>query len=164
MINVIWPIVSIVANICSIIALPIAVWQIVALKRKVEHTERGIEAVLEIKEHDRLTEVRRLVETQYTEIYSLISLVGKSGKDDCDVMKKCRAINKNVTSCIVNIPPQYKEIMSSLKKTMENIEEYVSKMEDKFLKDARDYLNNAMQGLKSEEKHFDKKSISLASK
>lgn len=67
MINVIWPIVSIVANICSIITLPIAVWQIVALKRKVEHTERGIEAVLEIKEHDRLTEVRRLVETQYNE-------------------------------------------------------------------------------------------------
>lgn len=56
--------------------------------------------------------------------------------------------------------------MDSLKNAMENVEEYISSTpyDNTHLKDARDYLNNAMQGLKLEEKNFDKKSITIASK
>ena len=56
--------------------------------------------------------------------------------------------------------------MDSLKCAMENVEEYISTnpYNDMHLKDARDYLNNAMQELKLEEKNFDKKSIGIATK
>lgn len=54
---------------------------------------------------------------------------------------------------MVSIPPQYEEIMDSLKNAMENVEEYISSTpyDNTHLKDARDYLNNAMQGLKLED-------------
>lgn len=72
-----WTIVSNIASVCSIIALPIAIWQIFDLKTKVEATEEGIKTILEIKEHDKLNETRKLVESQYTEICGLLSLAGK---------------------------------------------------------------------------------------
>lgn len=162
----IWIIVSNIASVCSIIALPIAIWQIFDLKTKVEATEEGIKTVLEIKEHDKLSEARNLVESQYTEICKLLSLTNKSGKNTQNIAKTCQSINGNISSCIVSIPPQYVEIMDSLKCAMENVEEYISTnpYNDMHLKDARDYLNNAMQELKLEEKNFDKKSIGIATK
>lgn len=77
-----------------------------------------------------------------------------------------KKINECISNCMVSIPPQYEEIMDSLKNTMENVEEYIfsTPYDNTHLKDARDYLNNAMQGLKLEEKNFDKKSITIASK
>ena len=52
-----WQAISNIASICSIIALPIAIWQIFALKSKVESTEKGIRRVLEIKEHEKIEQI-----------------------------------------------------------------------------------------------------------
>ena len=82
-----WTIVSNIASVCSIIALPIAIWQIFDLKTKVEATEEGIKTILEIKEHDKLNETRKLVESQYTEICGLLSLTGKRGKNNQNIVK-----------------------------------------------------------------------------
>ncbi len=79
---------------CSIIALPIAIWQIFDLKTKVEATEEGIKTVLEIKEHDKLNKTRNLVESQYTEICGVLSLTGKSGKNNQNIIKTCRKIKR----------------------------------------------------------------------
>ncbi len=148
-----WTIVSNIASMCSIIALPIAIWQIFDLKTKVEATEEGIKTILEIKEHDKLNETRKLDESQYTEICGLLSLAGKSGKNNQNIVKTCQKINECISNCMVSIPPQYEEIMDSLKNAMENVEEYISSTpyDNTHLKDARDYLNNAMQGLKLED-------------
>ena len=135
-----WTIVSNIASVCSIIALPIAIWQIFDLKTKVEATEEGIKTILEIKEHDKLNETRKLVESQYTEICGLLSLAGKSGKNNQNIVKTCQKINECISNCMVGTP------------------------QHSHFQDARDYLNNAMQGLKLEEKNFDKKSITIASK
>lgn len=79
---------------CSIIALPIAIWQIFDLKTKVEATEEGIKTVLEIKEHDKLNKTRNLVESQYTEICGVLSLTGKSGKNNQNIIKTCQKIKR----------------------------------------------------------------------
>ena len=82
--------------------------------------------ILEIKEHDKLNETRKLVESQYTEICGLLSLSGKSGKNNQNIVKTCQKINECISNCMVSIPPQYEEIMDSLKNAMENVEEYIS--------------------------------------
>lgn len=87
-----WKIISNIASVCSIIALPIAIWQIFDLKTKVEATEEGIKTVLEIKEHDKLNKTRNLVESQYTEICGVLSLTGNSGKNNQNIIKTCQKI------------------------------------------------------------------------
>lgn len=62
-----WQVISNIASICSIIALPIAIWQIFALKSKVESTEKGIRRVLEIKEHEKIEQIFKVIGTQYQE-------------------------------------------------------------------------------------------------
>lgn len=46
-----WDVIANIASICSIVALPIAIWQILDLKSKVKRTETSIKKVLEIKEY-----------------------------------------------------------------------------------------------------------------
>lgn len=164
--NELWNIVANIASVCSIVALPIALWQIFDLKTKVEATEEGIKTVLEIKEHSKLNKTKSIMENQYTEICGLLSLSGKNGKSNQSIIKTCQQINVNISNCIVEIPPQHKEIMRSLKEAMESIEKYIisSTGDYMILKDARDYLYNALQGIKLEEKKFDKKAIDIASK
>jgi hypothetical protein len=59
--------------------LPIAIWQIFTLKSKVESTEKDIHRVLEIKEHEKIEQLFKVVGTQYQEISAMISQVNKKG-------------------------------------------------------------------------------------
>lgn len=38
-----WEIISNISSICSILGLPLVLWQIYSIKSKIESTERGIE-------------------------------------------------------------------------------------------------------------------------
>ena len=63
------------------------------------------------------------------------------------------------------IPPRYNDILENFNKTMEHIESFVeSDMKSNVeLKEARDYLNNALQKVKKEQKLFESKEVHLAS-
>lgn len=60
-----WNVISNIASLCSIIALPIAIWQIFALKSRVEATEKGIRDVLDIKEYKEFEQWSIIVMKQY---------------------------------------------------------------------------------------------------
>ena len=98
-----WQIISNIASICSIVALPIAIWQILVLKSKVESTEKGIRRVLEIKEREKLDQIFKVVGTQYQEISAMISQVNKKGNSSSNAVKKCQTINKELNKCVVDI-------------------------------------------------------------
>ena len=104
-----WQVISNIASICSIIALPIAIWQIFALKSKVESTEKGIRRVLEIKEQEKIEQIFKVIGTQYQEISAMISQVNKKGNSNPSITKRCQAINKELNKCVVEISPQYND-------------------------------------------------------
>ena len=55
-----WEVITNIASICSIVALPIAIWQILDLKSKVKRTETSIKRVLEIKEYQKNQEIKEV--------------------------------------------------------------------------------------------------------
>ncbi len=161
-----WQIISNIASICSIIALPIAIWQILALKSKVESTEKGIRRVLEIKEHEKLEQILKIISIQYEEISGMILQVNKKGNSNPSTIKKCQSINKELNKCVVLIPPQHTDTLESIKSTVRHIELFIeSEMQSNSeLKNARDYLNNAMQKIKQEDILFEDKTVAVISR
>lgn len=159
-----WEIIANIASICSIIGLPIALWQIYGLKSKVEATEKGIKSVLDIKEHEKLNQIFHILVKQYEEIGELICQINKTGKSKQTITNKCKSVNKEINFCIVAIPPQYTEILKNFRRVIEHIEKFMeSDMQNNAeLKESRDYLNNAIQQMKQEQKVFDDKAISIA--
>ena len=91
-----WDVIANIASICSIVALPIAIWQILDLKSKVKRTETSIKKVLEIKEYQKLNGLANIVSKQYTEISELISNVTKKGISAPKVTEKCQDIKKEI--------------------------------------------------------------------
>ena len=160
-----WPVISNIASICSIIALPIAIWQIFTLKSKVESTENGIRRVLEIKEHEKIEQIFKVIGIQYQEISGMIPQVNKKGSSNSSITKKCQAINKELNKCVVEISPQYNNILESIKSAVKHIELFIeSEMQSNSeLKEARDYLNNAIQEIKQEDMRFGDKTVSIIS-
>ena len=95
----------------------------------------------------------------------MITQINKPGKTSKSSNEKCCAINREIGNCIVMIPPRYNDILENFNKTMEHIESFVeSDMKSNVeLKEARDYLNNALQKVKKEQKLFESKEVHLAS-
>lgn len=161
-----WEIIGNISSVCSIIGFPLALWQIYGLKSRVEATEKGIRSVLDIKEHEKLGQIFGTLAAQYQQICDLISQVNKSGKSAPSIIKKCQTINKQIGTYYIELLSQYAGISMNLKRTMEHIEKYIEsdmKGNDE-LKEARDYLNNALQQIKQEEKVFEDKTISMAAR
>ena len=160
-----WQAISNIASICSIIALPIAIWQIFTLKSKVESTEKGIRRVLEIKEHEKIDQLFKVVGDQYQEISAMISKVNKKGNSNSSIMNKCQTINKELNKCVIDISPKYNDILESIKSAVKHVELFIeSEMQSNSeLKEARDYLYNAIQKIKQEDIRFEDKTVSVIS-
>lgn len=160
-----WNIITNIASLCSIIALPIALWQIFDLKSKVDATEKGIKSVLDIKEHEKLNQIFKIVVEQYKKIGGWTSQLYKAGKSKQTITKECQEIIRSINLCIVDIPPQFSEVLESFKRTIEHLEKYIESdmLSNSELKEARDYLNNAIQSLKREEKAYESRTISMVS-
>lgn len=158
-----WSIIGNIASVCSIIALPIAIWQIIDLKSKVENTEIGIRKVLDVKEHEKFDNLFKIIVEQYHKISDLIPQVIKNGKSPQE--KKCVEINRSINLCIVELSPQYSDILKSLNYAISHIEKFVESTEESNfeLKEARDYLNNAIQSMKKVNKDFEGKVVTMAS-
>lgn len=160
-----WNVIGNIASICSIIALPIALWQIYGLKKRVNDVEAGIRSVLELKEHEKLEYILKDVANQYQKSFELISLLDKKGKSTNAIGKRCRDINEKITSCIIDLPPQFIESSKGLKEAAEHIELFIeSDMQaTDELKDARDYLYNVIQRMKEEIKDYENEKVKLIS-
>lgn len=78
-----------------------------------------------------------------------------------EIMDKLDPLNK----CVVEISPQYNDILESIKSAVKHIELFIeSEMQSNSeLKEARDYLNNAIQKIKQEDMRFEDKTVSVIS-
>lgn len=159
-----WEVISNISSICSILGLPLALWQIYSIKTEIEYTEKGIKNILDIKEHEELNRIFAIVEKQFSELSDLITQINKPGKTKKSCDDKCRVINRELSDCIVMVPPRYKEALDSFNNARKHIELFIESdmMSNTELKEARDYFNNALQNIKREQKKFESKEVYLA--
>ncbi len=160
-----WRIIGNISSVCSIVALPIAIWQFRAIKLKIKTTEKGIKNVLDIKEHEQINKISKIIGEEYQKLSTLITQLNQKGKTHQNIVKTCSEINIQINSCIIELPSNYSEIVKGLKKTVEIIDEFVgSDMKNNAaLKEARDYLYNSLKEMKQESKEFENRTIGLAS-
>ena len=113
-----------------------------------------------------MDQIFKVVGAQYQEISAIISQVNKKGNSNSSIVKKCQTINKELNKCIVDILPQYNDILESIKSAVKHIESFIESdvLGNNELKEARDYLNNAIQKIKQEDIRFEDKTVSVISR
>jgi len=94
-----------------------------------------------------------------------LTQVNKKGNSNSSIVKKCQTINKELNKCVVDISPQYNDILESIKSAVKHIELFIESdmQSNSELKEARDYLNNAIQKIKQEDMRFEDKTVSVIS-
>ena len=152
---------SLVASVCSIIALPIAIWQIVSMKKQVEATEQGIREILTSRIHEKLEALLAVVKAQHNELIKLQSLVPQKGASKRAIEEKSSMIIESLSRCMCDMPFDEQKIAEQLRSAIEKIRE--TQGEDD-LKDAEGFLYGAIQQLKESVERCREKEIERAKK
>lgn len=106
---------SIIANICSIVALPIAIWQILKIKSRIKTTEIGIMTILNINKHANISSLLRELKNQQILITELITQKDKRGTSSTSCERKINDIIITLTRISSDIPIEYENISKELR-------------------------------------------------
>lgn len=137
-----------IASICSIIGLPIALYQIAGIKSKAEATEAGLNRLLEMKENENLEQICTQIFNQQQELAQIQASIGKEGIKPKRQDEKCKSIINGLNQCIFQIPVKYEEATKSLEICIACLQDYLKNNSDEKLKEASDYLYTILRGLK----------------
>lgn len=143
--NMTWDIITKLSSICSIVALPIAIWQIISVKSKVLSTQAGIEEILSIREHEKLEEVLTNVKRQHAELIKMQSMVGQKGVSENRLSKTAMTIAAELNRSACDMPVAYDEIADSIRMVISNINMFPKTNK---LNDAEAYLYTCIHQLK----------------
>lgn len=137
-----------IASVCSIIGLPIALYQISGIKSKAEATESGLNRLLEMKENENLEQICTQIFNQQQELAQIQASMGKEGVKPKRQDEKCKSIINELNQCIFQIPVKYEEATKSLEECIACLQDYLKNNSDDKLKEASDYLYTILRGLK----------------
>lgn len=143
--NMAWNIITKFSSICSIVALPIAIWQIFSVKSKVLSTQAGIKEILSIREHEKLEEVLTNVKRQHAELVKLQSMVGQKGVSEKRLSETAMTTAAELNKSACDMPVAYDEIADSIRMVIKNINMFPA---NNNLNDAEAYLYTCIRRLK----------------
>lgn len=139
--------ISFIASICSIVALPIAIWQIVSVKSKVDATEDGIRKILSVKEHEKLEAVLAVVKNQHSSLVKLQSQMSQPGSSKRSLEEKANSIIEELNRSVCDMPVKEESISKTLRSAIECIRKYSQDVNN--LRDAEAFLYSSIQELKT---------------
>lgn len=137
---------SLVSSLCTIIAFPITIFQLVSVKSKIKATEKGIQEILSVKEHEKLEEVLAEIKIQHSGLMKLQMQISEPGGSKKTIDDKMESIVEGLSRSMCDMPIKEEEISNSIRVAIDNIRQY-RHGEDK-LKDAEAYIYSSIQGLK----------------
>lgn len=153
---------SLVSGLCSIIALPIALWQIHSVKAKVQATEEGIGKILALRERERLELVQATIIAQHDLLNDVIILIGKAGSSKAKTDEKISKIVKELNHCINDMPSKEENTVNAIRGAVVEIQKYQSGKEDS-LRDAEAYLYSGLQQIKISIESYQKDEVKMVS-
>lgn len=157
--------ISLVSGICSIVALPIAIWQILAIKSRVNATEEGIQKILFLKDREKLESVKNSLSDVQDGIRDLQNLSTQPGNSKITIAKRTTEILKNLDHCILELPASETDIETSLKKCVEEIQKFQKEdVAADHLKEAADDVYASIHQIKQALERRENKEIEIASK
>lgn len=106
-------------SICSIVALPIAICQIISTKKQVEATEQGIREILTIRTHEKRESLWAGVKAQHNKLIKLQSLVPQKGVLRKAIEEKSSMIIESLSRCMCDMPFEEQKIADQLQSAIE---------------------------------------------
>lgn len=159
-----WGIIGNIASICSIVGLPIALYQIAGIKSKTEKAEANLNRLLEIKENENLEQICTQIFNQQQELSLIQASIGKEGVKPKRQDDKCKSIINELNQCIFQIPAKYEEATKSLEECITCLQDYLRNGTLDKLQEASDYLYTILRGLKkAKEKNLNEQVKNIAS-
>ena len=137
----IWTIIANVSSICSIIGLPIALFQIAKIKSKAEETEN-------------MEKISATIYSQQQDLSQIQAAATKEGTSLEKLDDRCRNIINELNLCVFQIPSRYENATKRIERTIKSIQEYLQWKNIERLKDASDYLYTTIRLLKKENDEF----------
>ena len=166
MIEHMWGFIGNLANVVTIVGFGFTIWQLRELKSSVKKSEQAIREVLDDKEYEKLKHILEATENQLKEIGSLLNTVDKQGVNKKSIRERCVAVCDELNKCYISLPSgsgydnikkQFTEARNHMETFIEGDLKYKSE-----IKDARAFLENAMEGMKKAEDEFVKKKVQAA--
>ncbi len=140
--NEIFKIVSIISSFCSVVALPITLWQIFSVKTEISAAQKGINEILSIREHEKLEELLTKVKRQHSELVDISALSEKKGVSEDALKERSNKMINELNQCMCDMPLKYEKIADSIHET-------ILMIRSNKINDAEGYLYNSIQQLKA---------------
>lgn len=161
-----WDILGYIGSVCSIIGLPIAIWQIRDLKSKVEASKIAMQSILDMREHEKIKAIFEKIADQYKEISDIQTQFSKPGVSGTEIRDRLETSVNELSICIVDLPDGNSEIADGIKCAKDHITVFLQKgLTDKHsLREAAQFLYSVEEQLKKKEKRYLDQEIEMASK
>lgn len=157
--NNFWKVIEIISTFCSIIGLPVALFQLSGLKTKSKATEEELNKLLEMKAAENLDQILLSVSNQQKELLHLQIFTEKEGTTPKAIHEKCEKIINELNICILNLSVKYDTIIQDIKSVIEYLHKYLNSNDKKFINDAFDCIYIAIKKLKQEKELYTQKQL-----
>ena len=143
-------ILGIIGSLCSIIGLPVAIWQIMELKTRADLTRTTMNNFLALEKSSILNKVNGILEEQQKKISSLIGYASKQGSSSKRMIDDSVQIINEINKCISTLPSEYNEVSANLHKVVSEIEKFIVDTSVKIhINDASDLMFTSLSMLKT---------------
>lgn len=163
-----WNWIGRIADIVGIIGFPLAIWQIWELGKRVEASEKSIQSVLKLREHEKIN----LLLNEVSKMYEKVEMIRLHLSDTAneDLIKNVEDIVSSINHCIVDLPTGCNGIAKNLKSASEYASQYIQNgnkdvanlKSGGLLKDTSSSLYVAMMEMKKAENKYIKDEVKLA--
>ena len=154
-----WEILGNISSICSIVGLPLALWQIAGLKANEKEAEAKLNKLLEMKNNESVEQILITIFNQRKELSQIQASIGREGVKPENLDKRCENIINEINTCIFQMPPQYEEAVKSMEECIDCIQEYLENKNTEKMKDASAYLYSIIRGIKKSKEKYSTKQI-----
>lgn len=143
--------IGVAGSLASIIALPVAVWQIFAVKKQVEDSQSNIKKVMAFVEHDKIEVIEKALIDQHSKLVKLKLNYAQPGAEWDNTVVAVNAIVDELTRQEHELPTDYVMEAENLRDTIKKLSEFLQAPEnerDYKMKWAEDALHNCLTELK----------------
>ncbi len=146
--NEFWKVVGNISAICSIIGLPIALYQIWKIRSTTKAMEQAIYNFISLERIATLNKIFDTIGVQRNILVSAYNNTTKKGISPNKIKQDCENVIKEINTCIDNLPREFVEVESLLLKGTKCLSEYIQTNDAKKIRECGDFLYGAISGLK----------------
>lgn len=143
-----WKVVSNVSAICSIIGLPIAIFQIWKVQSTTKAMEQAIHTFLSLETVATLNKIFDTITTQKNILVSVYNNANKIGINLSKIKQDCENVIIEINICIYNLPGEYKIIEDLLVESTKCLNVYIDTDNAMKIRESGDCLYGAISELK----------------